>query len=71
MVVRQWWFVRPFRQWWFDVGCDGAEETATVIAGVGLQVLGSSTDEWLLTDAGLPATPEPPSAWPMRRSTVT
>jgi dihydrofolate reductase len=45
-------------QWLFDVGDDGAEEAAAFIAGVGVQVMGSSTYEWLLTNEHLLATPE-------------
>ena len=45
-------------QWLFDVGGDGAEDAAAFIAGVGVQVMGSSTYEWLLTNEHLLATPE-------------
>lgn len=47
-------------QWLFDVEGDGTEETAAFIAGVGVQVMGSSTYEWLLHHADVLATPE---AW--------
>ena len=45
-------------QWLFDVGGDAAEETAAFIAGVGVQVMGSSTYEWLLNHAELLAAPD-------------
>lgn len=45
-------------QWLFDVGGDGAEEAAAFISGVGVQVMGSSTYEWLLANEDVLATPE-------------
>jgi dihydrofolate reductase len=45
-------------QWLFDVGGDGAEAAAAFIAGVGVQVMGSSTYEWLLANEDLLATPD-------------
>lgn len=45
-------------QWLFDVGGEGEADAASFIAGVGVQVMGSSTYEWLLTNEDMLATPE-------------
>lgn len=45
-------------QWLFDVGDDGSQEIVAFTAGVGAQVMGSSTYEWLLANEDLLATPE-------------
>lgn len=45
-------------QWLFDVGGDSSAEFASFMAGVGVQVMGSSTYEWLLTNEKMLETPE-------------
>ena len=45
-------------QWLFDVGGDSSDEVAAFVSSVGVQVMGSSTYEWLLRNEELLATPE-------------
>jgi dihydrofolate reductase len=45
-------------QWLFDAGGDNSDEFASFMAGVGVQVMGSSTYEWLLTNEDLLGTPD-------------
>lgn len=45
-------------QWLFDVGGDGTDEFPAFVSSIGVQVMGSSTYEWLLTNEKLLETPE-------------
>ena len=45
-------------QWLFDVGGENPEDFGDFTAGVGVQVMGSSTYEWLLTNENLLETAE-------------
>ena len=45
-------------QWLFDVGGEEETDAGAFIASVGVQVMGSSTYEWLLTNEDMLATPE-------------
>lgn len=45
-------------QWLFDVGGDTSDEISAFMSGVGVQVMGSSTYEWLLTHEDVLGSPE-------------
>lgn len=45
-------------QWLFDVGSDNSEGLGDFAAGVGVQVMGSSTYEWLLTNENMLESPD-------------